>query len=143
MCDYSAKSAKQRSAAKNDKLVSHSISTHTRGFVGVADTDTAVCLLPGTELAFDKRVEVDSARAQSGAGTVILPHTRAIFRQVDKLNEHTHHDTLEFADGSRVKLNLLVPGQRATVLQLPADPKTLEGEARKRAEAEQRRAAYA
>jgi hypothetical protein len=33
----------------------------------------------------------------------------------------THHDALEFADGTTVLLTRLCPGQRATVLQLPAD----------------------
>ena len=32
----------------------------------------------------------------------------------------THHDALEFPDGEIVLLTKLKPGQRATVLQLPA-----------------------
>ena len=35
-----------------------------------------------------------------------------------------HHDALEFPDGRIVLLTRLVPGQRATVLQLPAEPRT-------------------
>ena len=35
-----------------------------------------------------------------------------------------HHDALEFPDGTRVLLTSLVEGQEATVLQLPAQPKT-------------------
>jgi hypothetical protein len=41
---------------------------------------------------------------------------------------------LEFADGQIVLLTLLAEGQQATVLQLPADPKTAdEREKQKRA----------
>jgi hypothetical protein len=35
-----------------------------------------------------------------------------------------HHDALEFPDGEIVLLTHLSEGQQATVLQLPADPKT-------------------
>ena len=35
-----------------------------------------------------------------------------------------YHDVLEFPDGTRVLLTDLHEGQRATVLQLPAQPKT-------------------
>ena len=48
----------------------------------------------------------------------------AIFRQVDKDCDFTHHDALETPDGQIVKLNGLSEGQIATVLQLPAAPKS-------------------
>ena len=35
-----------------------------------------------------------------------------------------HHDALEFPDGQIMLLTFLCPGQEATVLQLPAEPKT-------------------
>jgi hypothetical protein len=35
-----------------------------------------------------------------------------------------HHDALEFPDGQIVLLTFLSEGQQATVLQLPAEPKT-------------------
>jgi hypothetical protein len=38
-------------------------------------------------------------------------------------NPCTHHDALEFPDGQIVLLTHLRAGQRATVLQLPAQPK--------------------
>jgi hypothetical protein len=137
MCDYSAKSVRQRAAAKDDHLITRSISTHTRGFTSVSDPSTAVCVLPGTELAFSKPVEVDYDRLLGlYTGKKIIPHQVARFRQVEKDNEVTHHDALEFPDGTLVKLNSLVVGQTATVLQLPAAPKT-DAEIE-----EQRRAAY-
>ena len=47
-----------------------------------------------------------------------------IFRQVNKKDPHTHHDALELPDGTIVKLNELGLNQTATILQLPAAPKT-------------------
>jgi hypothetical protein len=130
MCDYSAKAAKKRDAAKHDKLVTGKISYHTAGFLGIADPLTAVCLLPGAELAFDKPV-----RYQFQGGILETPQLVARFRQVEKGNTQTHHDALEFADGLIVKLNSLELGQTATVLQLPAKPKTkAEAEEQRRAE---------
>ena len=44
-----------------------------------------------------------------------------------------HHDALEFPDGQVVLLTFLTEGQQATVLQLPAEPKTaVEAEAQRR-----------
>jgi len=44
-----------------------------------------------------------------------------------------HHDTLEFPDGQTVLLTHVCVGQKATVLQLPAQPKTAaEADAQKR-----------
>jgi hypothetical protein len=50
----------------------------------------------------------------------------ARFRQVDKNKLHTHHDALEFADGQIVLVTRLCEGQEATVLQLPAAPRTAD-----------------
>ena len=94
----------------------------------------AVCVLPGTELAFSEEATVP-------AFGFILPKQKtlgyktAIFRQVNKDLPHTHHDALEFPDGKIVLLTYLCEGQEATVLQLPAQPKTqTEVEEQKRAE---------
>jgi hypothetical protein len=44
----------------------------------------------------------------------------ARFRQINLEQPYAHHDALEFPDGRIVLLTDLVPGQTATVLQLPA-----------------------
>jgi hypothetical protein len=54
----------------------------------------------------------------------VVNHTTAIFRQVNKDNPRSHHDALEFPDGQIVLLTHMVEGQKATVLQLPAQPAT-------------------
>ena len=54
MCDYSLELVASRPAKVGDKLVSASFPhTITRGFVSVDDPNVAVCVLPGTELAFE------------------------------------------------------------------------------------------
>jgi len=50
----------------------------------------------------------------------------AIFRQINKRESWTHHDALEFPDGSTMLLTSLCEGQQATVLQLPAEPRNAE-----------------
>ncbi len=61
-------------------------------------------------------------------------HKTAIFRQINKDRVVAHHDALEFPDGQLVLLTCLSEGQQATVLQLPAEPKTVvESEAQRRA----------
>ena len=63
----------------------------------------------------------------------ILPHATAIFRQLNKHEPMKHHDALEFPDGRIVLLTKLSEGQKATVLQLPAQPMSAaEADAQKR-----------
>ena len=78
----------------------------------------AVCLLPGTEIAFEEEVQYD--RAFSLFGKARVEHKVARFRQVNLDDPHVHHDALEFPGGQIVMVTRLMPGQRATVLQLPA-----------------------
>jgi hypothetical protein len=52
----------------------------------------------------------------------VVPHTTAIFRQINKDNPHIHHDALEFPNGQTVLLTDVFEDHEATVLQLPALP---------------------
>ena len=62
-----------------------------------------------------------------------MKHTTAIFRQINKEKMAAHHDAPEFPDGQVVLLTFLSEDQQATVLQLPAEPKTpVEAEAQRR-----------
>ncbi|MGH6771631.1 MAG: hypothetical protein ACRECO_21735 [Xanthobacteraceae bacterium] len=118
MCDYSLEQIASRDAVVGDRLVSTRFGDSiTRGFSGVGDPTTAVCLRPGTEIAFDRDVEYENIL---GAGRAIVAAKVARFRQVDTEAQHLHHDALEFPDDQVVLLTRLVPGQRASVLQLPA-----------------------
>ena len=127
MCDYSLHHVASRSAKVADKLVSTNfIGTITRGFAEVGAPNVAVCLLPGTEIAFDREVAYYDL---PGLPTVKLAQNVARFRQVEKDKPHVHHDALEFPDGRIVLLTALCEGQYATVLQLPASPLP-EGEAK-------------
>ena len=117
MCDYSLHLIASRPARVGDKLISTSFPhTITRGFASVDDRSTAVCLLPGTELAFEKEIRCETGLFLSWG----LGHKVAKFRQIDKGRSNVHHDALEFPDGKTVLLTQLCKGQRATVLQLPA-----------------------
>ena len=133
MCDFSLQSVRSRPAKVGDKLVTRDFGTGTRGFADVDDLGMAVCLMPGTELAFAGEVACLPA-GLLGWKTKTINHQTAIFRQVNKETPHVHHDSLEFPDGQMVLLTELCEGQEATVLQLPAQPATpAEAEAQKRA----------
>jgi hypothetical protein len=118
MCDYSLHHVKTRPAKVGDKLVTHQfIGSITRGFAAPDDLSVAVCVLPGTELSFSDNVS--RIRPWPWSKNVIGYKT-AIFRQINLANPNAHHDALEFPDGQFVLLTTLKPGQKATVLQLPA-----------------------
>jgi hypothetical protein len=132
MCDYSLHSVKSRPAKVGDRLTTRNFNTGTRGFAASEDACMAVCVLPGTELAFDRPVRYRPRRLFDWrAGTA--NQATAIFRQINKGNILTHHDALEFPDGRIVLLTDLFEHQQATVLQLPAQPATAaEAAAQKR-----------
>jgi hypothetical protein len=123
MCDYSLHNVKSRPAKVGDKLTTHCFNTGTIGFAAPEDANTAVCVLPGTELAFATAIRCMPC-GLFGWKTKVVNHTTAIFRQINKDNLHTHHDALEFPDGQIVLLTDLFEHQEATVLQLPAQPAT-------------------
>jgi hypothetical protein len=118
MCDYSLHLVASRPARVGDKLVTTDFAKSiTRGFAAVGEPEVAVCLLPGTELAFEDDIQYD--RAFSFFRNARVNHRVAQFRQVDIKDPNVHHDALEFPDGLIVKVTRLVEGQTATVLQLP------------------------
>ena len=129
MCDYSLHHVASRPAKVRDKLVTTELArSSARGFAAVGERGAklvihdsppkvAVCLLPGTELAFDDDVRYE--RAFSLFGKARVNHKVARFRQIDMNDPHVQHDALEFPNGQVLKLTQLVGGQTATVLQLP------------------------
>ena len=135
MCDYSLHSVASRPAKVGDKLVSTKFSNSiTGGFAAVGEPNVAVCLLPGTEVAFEKEVEYEHGLDffTKWAHGKKLKEKVALFGQVNKDKPNVHHDALEFPDGQVVLVTTLREGQHATVLQLPAVPRTV-------AEAEEQR----
>ena len=74
--------------------------------------------MPGTELAFANAVQYD--RAFSLFGKARIEYKVARFRQINMHDPNVHHDALEFPGGQIVLVTRLTPGQRATVLQMPA-----------------------
>ena len=120
MCDYSLDFVASRPAKVGDKLVSTQFNgSITRGFAAVGELGVAVCLLPGTELAFEKDVEYESRLHLFRQSPKIVDRV-AQFRQLNPNQSHAHHDALEFPGGQIVLLTRLCLGQVATVLQLPA-----------------------
>jgi len=123
MCDYSLHNVKSRPAKVGDKLVTTQFdASSTRGFSAVGEPNVVVCLLSGTEVAFEGKVQWKPRlfRKKQTLGERV-----ARFRQINKNQPYAHHDALEFPNGKIVFLTSLCEGQHATVLQLPAQPKML------------------
>jgi hypothetical protein len=129
MCDYSLHNVASRPAKVGDELVTSQFNaTSTRGFAAVGEANVAVCLRPGTELAFAEEVKWDHPLA------LLWPRSRfgnigektARFRQINESDPDVHHDALEFASGKILLLTRLLPGQHATVLQLPAQTHSVQ-----------------
>ena len=123
MCDYSLHNVATRPARIGDKLMTTNFpNTVTRGFCAVGEPRVAVCLMPGTEVAFEQEAESAHPFAwlfpRLGFGKIGAQAAR--FRQINVDYPTAHHDALEFANGKVVLINALRPGQRAAVLQLPA-----------------------
>ena len=132
MCDYSLHSIKSRPAKVDDKLTTRDFGTGTLGFAASEDVNVAVCVRPGTELSFAREVTCQPI-GMLGWRDKVIRHKTAIFRQINKDRVAAHHDALEFPDGQIVLLTCISEGQEATVLQLPAEPKTaVEVDAQKR-----------
>lgn len=131
MCDYSLHNVASRPAKVGDKIVTttfaHSI---TNGFAAVGEPDVAVCLRPGTEIAFDQDVSYSQGFGliPPRLGYATIRHRVARFRQINMNRPNTHHDALEFPNGEVVLVTMLRERLQATVLQLPAEPDRAETE---------------
>src|SRR5882724_7824837 len=116
MCDYSLHAIASRPARVGEALVStHFRGSATLGFASPVEKGVAVCLLPGTELAFETNVRYRAGWFK----TRIVNFNVAKFCKIAPEVRCQHHDALAFPDGSTVLVNSLVQRQRVRVLQLP------------------------
>ena len=108
MCDYSLHAVASRPAKVGETLITTTFrGTATRGFASESEPAVAVCLLPGTELAFAENVKYDHGwiwRKTSGFRV-------GKFGAIEPDMPQRHHDAIEFPDGNSVLV---------TVLQRPA-----------------------
>ena len=116
MCDYSLHAVATRPAQVGETLITTTFrGTATRGFASESEPAVAVCMLPGTELAFAEDVKYDNRWIWARA----INFRVGKFGVMDPDVPHRHHDAIEFPDGSNVLVTQLSEGQRVTVLQLP------------------------
>jgi hypothetical protein len=124
MCDFSLEHLASRPAKVGDQLVTTKFGgTYTTGFCSVGEPSLAVCIKPGTELAFEREIECDALVFKRRLGSQV-----ARFRRVNEDRKYGHHDALELPSGKVVLLTRLLVGQRATVLQLPVAGREKETE---------------
>jgi hypothetical protein len=123
MCDYSLEHLNSRPAKVGDQLVTTKFGRMcTTGFCAIGEPGLAVCIKPGTELAFEGEIEREAIFLKRLGSQV------ARFRQVNQNRSRVHHDALELPSGKVVLLARLSEGQRATVLQLPVAEQQKEAE---------------
>ena len=116
MCDYSMHAVATRPAQVGETLITTTFrGTSTRGFASESNPAVAVCMLPGTELAFAENVRYDNR----WIWTKTVGFRVGKFGAIEPDVPHRHHDAIEFPDGSSVLVTQLCEKQRATVLQLP------------------------
>jgi hypothetical protein len=116
MCDYSLHAVASRPARVGERLVTTSFyGTCTRGFAAKREPGVAVCLLAGTELAFEQDVKYN----RYWLSTKSTGFRVARFCSIEPVGPDQHHDAISFPDGKTVLVNLLSEGQYAVVLQLP------------------------
>src|SRR2546423_1533578 len=121
MCDYSLQHVRSRAAQVGDKLTTRNFGTGTRGFAAPEDPTTAVCILPGTELAFSGEIAFASLSSPRAEVQKARSNT-AVFRQINRDLLRAHHDALEFPDGTVVLLTDRVDGPTGDGRHLPARP---------------------
>jgi hypothetical protein len=123
MCDYSLHAVASHPAKLGDTLIVTSFhGTATRGFAAKGQPAVAVCLLPGTELAFDHDVKYRCNRFFTRSGYSWIRSAGfsvARFCKIDPLASDPHRDALSFPDGTTVLVNMLEEWQCARVIQLP------------------------
>jgi hypothetical protein len=117
MCDYSLHAVATRPAKVGETLITTTFrGTSTRGFASESEPAIAVCMLPGTELAFAETVKYDSRWLWKSGNNFRVGK----FGTIDQDVPDRHHDAIEFPDGTNVLVTQLLERQRVTVLQLPA-----------------------
>jgi hypothetical protein len=117
MCDYSLHAVATRPAEVAETLVSTNFSTGTHGFASPDDPKVAVCLRPGTEIAFQNDVQTDGMMFRKNIGV-----RSARFRQINLKQPYQHHDALEFSNGAIVLVTDLAAGQKGYGTAIACEP---------------------
>jgi hypothetical protein len=109
MCDFSLGHLASRPAKVGDQLVTTKFGgMYTNGFCAVGEPGLAVCIKPGTELAFEREIECESLLFRRRLGSQV-----ARFRRVNEDREYVHHDALELPSGKVVLLTRLANAPRS------------------------------
>src|SRR6516164_2009889 len=124
MCDYSLHTVRNRLAKVGEKLVTHDFGTGTRGFAAPEDCSVAVCVLPGTELAYNSLVG-DMGSSLSGGQKQRVMLARALYRQprILFLDEGTSHLDVD----NEIHINNCLKGLQITRISVAHRPEISGG----------------
>ncbi len=100
MCDYSLHAVASRPAVVGETLITTTFpGTSTRGFASEREPAMAVCMLPGTELAFARDVKYDNR----WIWTRTLDWRVGQFNQIAPDVPDRHHDAIELRGPARYR----------------------------------------
>ncbi len=120
MCDYSLQHVRSKQAKKGDVLVSTKFrDSISRGFSVKGDPNVVACLLPGTQLMFERTVTFEPMGVFSPSKALADDQLVATFTKVNPMVQHVHHDALRFGDDTIVLVTRLSEGQEVKVLGIP------------------------
>ena len=117
MCDHGLHDVRSRPARAGDKLITRRFHRSAVSFFAVHEPSLAVCVPPGTEIAFES--EIRCRRMLPLLSPIGLRTKLARVRLVRGGEPNRPHEALELPNGEIVLWSRLCEGQRATVLQLP------------------------
>src|SRR5260370_7440387 len=104
MCDYSLHAVASRPAKVGETLITTTFpTTSTRPFAAESEPGLAVCLLPGTDLAFERDVKHDQGWIWTRTPTFRV----AKFRVLQPSVPHPHHYSIDSPAGSNILPTLL------------------------------------
>ena len=119
MCGYSLENKIARPASQGENLVTCQFSrSTTSGFCDPTNPEVAVCITPGTEIAFAAPIRFTGFWGL-GLHSQFYGAKLARFREVHVERGGKHRDALELENGGIILLSELEPGQSVTILQIP------------------------
>ena len=118
MCDYSLHHVASRPAKVGDKLTTRDFGTGTRGFAASEDSQIAVCVLPGTELAFATPVGYGPG-ALIGWGRQTLNHLKGYLTDICKCAVAEGYLQHSISEGLKAPVKLARPGLSTGLAPLP------------------------
>ena len=121
MCDYSMHAVMNRKAVVGDKVITSNFqgrSSHGLESLKPEEVGTAICLIPGTGIEFDKPVQYTN---MMGKMVVDSPYRTGRYISMGNVIRSNYNDAIQFPDGTVTLLVYLKLNQTGTVAYVPEE----------------------